>query len=55
MEIKLEEAESEFKYHTCPYHVERPGANYAGCTCSATYTSKTMRRVASAAKKYNIK
>ena len=26
--------------HTCPFHVEFPGDDYAGCTCSSAYTQR---------------
>ena len=39
---------SESSTTVCSYHQEHPGANYAGCTCSGTYSlrAKTEAEIA---------
>lgn len=31
---------SKSTYETCEFHKKNPGVNYAGCTCSASYSSE---------------
>ena len=31
---------AEWRNHICPFHKIAPGEPYAGCTCSATYSTR---------------
>jgi len=30
----------ESSHHICPFHEKNPGASYAGCTCSGSYSGR---------------
>lgn len=39
MEMNVEPSKMKIEHDICDYHKKHPGANYAGCTCFASYAS----------------